>query len=144
MRRGERFGGRFTQKRDKRVWYGHRHDAHLSSTISSWHLLYGSSACRSLFLSCCISYYSFLRFSCFALVCFDLFFFGCCTCYASGAYVPSFHFYFLALRCRRFSGYGILGIRTGLSAQWRRGHTLDLVVRPNKLRNVCGAGIGAT
>ena len=28
--------------------------------------------------------------------------------------------------------------------QWRFGHTLDSAVRPNKLRNVCGAGIGGT
>ena len=42
--------GRFAQKTDEWVWYGHRHDAHLSSTVSSWRLLYGSSACRSLFL----------------------------------------------------------------------------------------------
>ena len=33
------------------------------------------------------------------------------------------------------------GIRGTFPPQWRIGHTLDSAVRPNKLRNVCVAGI---
>ena len=35
----------------------------------------------------------------------------------------------------------ILRIRTGLSAPRRISYTLDLTLRPNELRNICGAGI---
>ena len=35
-----------------------------------------------------------------------------------------------------------VGIRMGLSAPMADGHTLDLAVPPNELRNVRGAGIG--
>ena len=33
------------------------------------------------------------------------------------------------------------GLERAASPQWPMGHTLELAVRPNKLRNICGAVI---
>ena len=33
------------------------------------------------------------------------------------------------------------GLERASLPQWRIGHTLDLAVRPNELRNICGADI---
>ena len=42
-----------------------------------------------------------------------------------------------------FIGRDNQGLEWASPPQWWMGHSLDLAVRPNKVRNVCGVGIGA-
>ena len=37
--------------------------------------------------------------------------------------------------------FSVMGLKSASPPKWQLGHTLDLAVRSNKLRNVCGAGV---